>query len=107
MKRGQRANLEIGLLCFSTSSIPLCEILHYFRRSYGDAVLNGAVHAFKCGYKFFGPEHIVMATDYPFGPQQGEQWIKETLDQIDGLNLPPKEKEMILGGNLMRLIERR
>jgi aminocarboxymuconate-semialdehyde decarboxylase len=81
--------------------------LDYFKKFYGDTMLSGAVHAFECGYKFFGPEHIVMATDYPFGPQQGEQWIKETLDQIDGLSLPPAEKEMILGGNLMRLIERR
>ena len=81
--------------------------LDYFKRFYGDTMLSGAAHAFECGYKFFGPDHIVMATDYPFGPQQGEQWIKETLDQIDALSLPQPEKDLILGGNLMRLIERR
>jgi len=48
-----------------------------------------------------------MATDYPFGPQQGELWMKETLDQIDAIGLSEAEKDMILGGNLLRLIERR
>jgi predicted TIM-barrel fold metal-dependent hydrolase len=81
--------------------------LEYFRRFYGDSVVSGAVHAFECGYKFFGPEHVIMATDYPFGPQQGELWLKEMLDQINGAGLPQKEKDMILGGNLLKLIERK
>ena len=45
--------------------------LVYFRRFYGDMVLNGSLHALECGYKFFGPKQIVFATDYPFGPRQG------------------------------------
>ncbi len=81
--------------------------LDYFRRFYGDTMLCGTVHAFECGYKFFGPEHIIMATDYPFGPQQGEQWVKETLDQVDSIGLSQAEKDLILSGNLLRLIERR
>jgi aminocarboxymuconate-semialdehyde decarboxylase len=81
--------------------------LDYFKRFYGDTMLCGTVHAFECGYKFFGPEHIVMATDYPFGPQQGELWVKETLDQIDGIGLSQTEKDLILSGNLLRLIGRR
>jgi predicted TIM-barrel fold metal-dependent hydrolase len=80
--------------------------LDYFKRFYGDSMLCGAMHAFECGYKFFGPEHIIMATDYPFGPQQGELWVKETLDQINGTNLPQAEKDMILGGNLLKLMKR-
>ncbi len=80
--------------------------LDYFKRFYGDTMLCGTVHAFECGYKFFGAEHIVMATDYPFGPEQGEQWVKETLDQIDAIGLSQAEKDLILSGNLLRLIAR-
>jgi predicted TIM-barrel fold metal-dependent hydrolase len=80
--------------------------LDYFRRFYGDTMLCGAAHAFECGYKFFGAEHIIMATDYPFGPRQGELWVGETLDQINAINLTASEKELVLGGNLQRLIER-
>jgi aminocarboxymuconate-semialdehyde decarboxylase len=81
--------------------------LDYFRRFYGDTVLNGSVHAFECGYKFFGPEHIVFATDYAFGPKQGEEWMEGALHQVRTADLPQSEKDLILGGNLLRLIERK
>ena len=80
--------------------------LEYFKRFYADTVLNGSVHAFECGYKFFGPEQIVFATDYPFGPNKGETWLEGTLKQIDATDLPQTQKDQIFGGNLMRLIER-
>ena len=81
--------------------------LEYFKRFYADCVLNGAVHAFECGYKFFGPEQILFATDYPFGPRKGEVWITSALSEVHSVDLPQREKEMIYSGNLLRLIERR
>jgi aminocarboxymuconate-semialdehyde decarboxylase len=81
--------------------------LDYFRRLYADTVLNGSVHAFECGYKFFGPDHIVFATDYPFGPRKGERWIEGALHQIKTASLPASEKDQILGGNLQRLLTRK
>lgn len=80
--------------------------LEYFKKFYGDTVLNGSEHAFECGYKFFGPEQIVFATDYPFGPGKGETWVEGTLHQIQASDLPQEEKDQILGGNLERIIER-
>jgi predicted TIM-barrel fold metal-dependent hydrolase len=80
--------------------------LEYFRRFYGDTVLNGSVPAFECGYKFFGPEHILFATDYPFGPKKGERWIEGALHQIMATHLPQTEKDQILGGNLQKLLKR-
>ena len=81
--------------------------LDYFRRFYGDSVLNGSVHAFECGYKFFGPKHIVFATDYPFGPKQGKEWMAAALRQVQAIDLPQKEKDLILSGNLLRIIAKR
>src|SRR4030042_5785506 len=80
--------------------------LEYFKKFYGDTVLNGAQHAFECGYKFFGSDHIVFATDYPFGPEKGERWIEGALHQIKATHLPQTEKDQILGGNLQRLLGR-
>lgn len=79
--------------------------LEYFKRFYADTVLNGSVHAFECGYKFFGPHQIIFATDYPFGPEKGEAWMEGALHQVREVSLPQAEKDLILGGNLMRLIE--
>jgi aminocarboxymuconate-semialdehyde decarboxylase len=80
--------------------------LEYFKKFYGDSVLNGSLHAFECGYKFFGPEQIVFATDYPFGPGKGQIWMEGTLRQIELADLPKTEKDQILGGNLQRLLEK-
>lgn len=80
--------------------------LEYFKRFYADTVLNGSVHAFECGYKFFGPDQIIFATDYPFGPEKGEAWMEGALHQVREIDLPQPEKDQILGGNLMKLIER-
>ncbi len=79
----------------------------YFKRFYGDTVLEGAVNAFECGYSFFGPDHMIFATDYPFGPREGEAEMEGSLHQVRSVDLPQAEKEKILGGNLQRLIERR
>ena len=81
--------------------------LEYFKRFYNDTVLNGSVHAFECGYKFFGPDHIVFATDYPFGPGKGELWMGGALHQITAAHLPKNERDQILGGNLQRILERK
>ena len=78
--------------------------LEYFRRFYADTVLNGSVHAFECGYNFFGPDQIIFATDYPFGPGKGETWMEGALNQIRAIDLPKAERDKIFSGNLMNLI---
>jgi len=79
--------------------------LEYFKRFYADSILNGSVPAFECGYKFFGPGHIIFATDYPFGPGQGEPWVEEAIHQIRISDLPQGEKDQILGGTLQGILE--
>ncbi len=81
--------------------------LVYFKRFYGDMVLNGSLHALECGYKFFGPKQIVFATDYPFGPRQGVEWMEGSLRTLQQVDLPQAEKEMIASGNLLGLIARK
>jgi aminocarboxymuconate-semialdehyde decarboxylase len=81
--------------------------VYYFKKFYGDTMLCGTVHAFESGYKFFGPEHSIMATDYPFGPDNGELWVKQTLDQVNGIGLSQAEKDLVFGGNLLRLMARK
>jgi len=81
--------------------------LEYFKRFYVDTALAGAVHALESGYKFFGAEHLVMATDYPYGPDKGERWARvepAMLDKISGMS--QAEKELILGGNMQSLLRR-
>lgn len=81
--------------------------LEYLKRFYNDTVLNGAVHSCECGYKFFGAEHAIFATDYPFGPGDGETWVDEILKQMEQLEIPAEEKELIYSKNILNLLERK
>lgn len=83
------------------------EPLEYLHKFYADTVLNGSVSAFECGYKFFGSNNIIFATDYPFGPEKGEYWIRMAFDQMEKIKISKKEKDKILGGNLEKLIKKK
>jgi predicted TIM-barrel fold metal-dependent hydrolase len=48
---------------------------------------------------FFGPERLVLGTNYPYGPEEGCVLIKNSLAAINGLNLSKNDKEKVLGGN--------
>jgi predicted TIM-barrel fold metal-dependent hydrolase len=45
-----------------------------------------------------GPERVLFGSDIPFGTMKGE------LEKILSLKISIKEKELLLGGNLERLI---
>lgn len=72
--------------------------LDYFREFYGDTALMGGTCGLPAGLKFFGPEHVVFATDAPFAP------IRATLDALDAQDLSDTDRRLILHGNAARLL---
>src|SRR5262245_14495310 len=52
--------------------------IDYFRMFYGDTALFGAHHAMECGLAFFGPERVLFGTDFPFDPEGGPGFIRDT-----------------------------
>lgn len=76
----------------------------YFKRFYGDTVLNGSVSALQCGYEFFGAEHMLYGSDYPYGPDHGRKWLGDT-ESVRQMDVTEAELDQILGGNLQSLIE--
>jgi uncharacterized protein len=73
--------------------------LDYFREFYGDTALFGGKFGLGCGLDFFGPDHVVFATDTPLGP------IKPTIDEIDVLDLAPADERKIMVGNAEKLLK--
>ena len=74
-----------------------------FRKFYADTASFGSTSAIRAGIDFFGPDHIVFATDMPFDPEQGPGYISRTLQCIDNLQLNETDKTRILSGNAERL----
>jgi predicted TIM-barrel fold metal-dependent hydrolase len=73
--------------------------LDYFREFYGDTALFGGKFGLACGLDFFGPDHVVFATDTPLGP------IRPTIDEIDVLDLAPANERKIMVGNAEKLLK--
>lgn len=77
------------------------------RRFYGDTATFGSAAEIACGLEFFGVEHMLFATDMPFGPGRGEALIRDTLAAVDSLGLTAQAREAVLSGNLRRIMDRR
>ncbi len=78
--------------------------IDYFRMFYGDTALNGSVAGLACGYAFFGAEHVVFATDFPYDNENGDRFPREVIKSVELLDAPDEHKAMIFEGNIRKLI---
>src|SRR5204862_249248 len=56
--------------------------IDYFRKFYADTAVCSAA-ALRCGLDFFGADHVVFATDFPFGPDGGVLFLTEGIRAVD------------------------
>ena len=79
--------------------------VEYYRMLYGDTALNGSIAATRCGHAFFTTGHCVFATDAPFDAEKGRMLIRETINAVNGLEIPKAEKDRIFAGNARALLK--
>ncbi len=80
--------------------------LDYFRKFYNDTALYGNTPALKCGYDYFGVDHVLFGTDMPLGSQGGGYgYTQETINAIERLEISTEDKEKIFYGNAVRLLK--
>jgi uncharacterized protein len=77
--------------------------LDAFKRFYADTAVFGAPHALRCAHGFFGVDHLLFASDMPFDPVQG-QFIRDTIADVDALDVSEAEREQIYSGNARKLL---
>jgi predicted TIM-barrel fold metal-dependent hydrolase len=80
-------------------------ISEYWKNFYGDTALDGNVASYPCGYAFFGADRMMYGSDYPFGPEAGEDFIRENLAGIKVMNIPDDQKKKILGENARKMLK--
>ena len=80
-------------------------IAEYWGNFYGDSALDGTDSAFSCGYGFFGPDRMLFGTDYPYGLEEGEDFIRENLACVKRMAIPEEYKKKILGENAKHLLK--
>ncbi len=72
--------------------------LDYFRLFYADTAMFGGRSGLLSALDFFGPDHLVFATDAPLGP------IPESVAALDRLALSEAERAAVMGGTAERLL---
>lgn len=80
-------------------------ITEYWGNFYGDTAVDGTMGAYPCGYDFFGPDRLLYASDYPFGWEAGEGYIRENLAGVKALKISQRNMNKVLGGNARKLLK--
>ena len=81
--------------------------IDYFRMFYGDTALFGAWHAMESGLAFFGADHVLFGTDFPFDPEKGPGFIRDTIGAMEKMRAGDADKAKIYEGNARRLLRLR
>ena len=81
---------------------PLSE---YWGNFYADTATDGTADSYLCGYAFFGADRMMYGSDYPFGAEAGEDFIRANLEGVKGMKIPAADKKKILGENAKKLLK--
>ena len=80
-------------------------LLQCFKDFYADTALCGGYIGTVCGLEFYGPDHVLFASDAPFGAEGGASYIRETVKVIASLDIPAADKEKICYRNAQSLFK--
>src|SRR6516165_3636296 len=80
-------------------------LLDCFREFYADTALCGGRIGTVCGLEFYGADHVLFASDAPFGAEGGASYIRETMKVIAGLEIAQADKEKICYRNAQALFK--
>lgn len=78
--------------------------IEYFKMFYNDTALSGNGSGLKCGYDFFGEDHLLFGSDMPYDVGNGAVAIRQTIEAIEGMNIPESSKKKIYEGNARNLL---
>jgi len=76
--------------------------VEYFRKIYADTVLGGNTASMMCGYAFFGADHMLFGTDYPYPGDAAHEAIIEAIGRME---ITAEEKAKIFSKNAKQLLK--
>lgn len=74
-------------------------LLDYYKMFYVDTALHGNIPAMMCSQSFYGTEHMLFGTDFPFDGELGLFSLQSNIDQIEKSGLSKEDKVKIFEGN--------
>jgi len=79
--------------------------LEYFKQFYADTVIS-STPALECGYAFFGPDHLLFGSDYPYpgGAEKGDLALGKMIESVERMSVPEGIKQKIFSKNAENLL---
>jgi predicted TIM-barrel fold metal-dependent hydrolase len=78
--------------------------IDYFKGFYADTATFGSRMATLSAINFFGPDHVLFASDAPFDPEGGPMYIRETIKILDTLEISEADRQKIYHDNAVKLL---
>ncbi|MDP2932348.1 MAG: amidohydrolase family protein, partial [Chloroflexota bacterium] len=79
-------------------------VLEYFKMFYADTAIAASIPALECANTFFGADHMLFGTDWPFDSQRGERSTREGIEAIEQMNITDAQKKMIFEENARKIM---
>jgi len=76
----------------------------YYKMFFADTALFGNRPGIELGLSFFGLDRVLFASDFPFDPEKGTFNIRETIKDIDGLQISDADRHQIYEGNARKML---
>ena len=93
-----------GLLPAGQGELPITKPpSHYWKSMYHDTAAVDA-NAFACGFNVFGSDHVVFATDYPYGRNKGEYFLESRQRFVNEAKIDDAARQKIYADNARQLL---
>jgi aminocarboxymuconate-semialdehyde decarboxylase len=97
LDEGQRRK---GKLPYQLTRAPI----EYYKMFYTDTAIYGSTPGLMLARQFFGTDHLMFGTDFPFSGWYGERVTKQTIASIEDMEIPEEEKKKIFVDNARKLM---
>ncbi|MFC7216091.1 amidohydrolase family protein [Saliphagus sp. GCM10025334] len=78
--------------------------IEYFKNFYADTVRSGGTNVVEDGLEFYGDDHLLFATDYPFGPENGRAFMREESRAVEEMDISESKRNRVWSENFKSLM---
>jgi aminocarboxymuconate-semialdehyde decarboxylase len=78
--------------------------IEYYKMFYADTAIYGNTPGLMLARAFFGTEHLLFGTDFPFAGTSGERVTRQTINAIEEMGISETEKRKIFEDNARKIM---
>lgn len=78
--------------------------IYFFKKFYADTAIYGNTPGLMCGLAFFGIDHMLFGTDFPYDSEYGARYNRQTVKAVQHMNIGDRDKQKIFEDNAKELL---